>query len=494
MHIKNSVPNISTDKVVLFPFDDYSIPFQHGVQLQLVHKSGAKGKIVLGTGSPGAPDSKLVIYYGTVRRVGDELWMWYLALGDQDKKWHERVCFAKSKDGYHWEKPNLSLIEYAGSTNNNLVDLMGGKQVVAACVVFYDLDDPDSKRRFKMAFESEKYNNKLAVAYSEDGLRWEESPNNPVGHGFEMAGGTKFNQCYYLTGQGGGSYFPPSRKLETRISYDFEHWTQSTCLGLRRDNIPPRPMDYYQPYYRSTDYYPRAGEQVHLGAALWNRENVIIGFYGQWHGHPSSDRRLLTMDLGLVVSNDALHYREPVPDFRIVPAAEDSWQPPPLGDTTVHFPALIQGQGFENIGDETLFWYAPWPEHDSDGVRVASWMRDRLGYFQSFLGPEQNSHFISAPIDLEDKPAHIYMNIDGLSKYSQISVEILDEKFKEIPGYTQDTCISPQESGLGQLVRWQDRQMIEKVKSPVRIRVNFKGIRPEDLKLYAVYIEDTRRK
>lgn len=121
-------------------------------------------------------------------------------------------------------------------------------------------------------------------------------------------------------------------------------------------------------------------------------------------------------------------------------------------------------------------------------------MRDRLGYFQSFLGPEQNSHFISAPIDLEDKPAHIYMNIDGISKYSQISVEILDEKFKEIPGYSQDTCISPQESGFGQLVRWKDRQIIEKVKSPVRIRVNFKGIRPEDLKLYAVYIEDTRRK
>jgi len=202
--------------------------------------------------------------------------------------------------------------------------------------------------------------------------------------------------------------------LETRASYDFEHWTKSTCLGLRRDNLPPRPMTY--------NFH--AGEQVHLGAALWNRENVIIGFYGQWHGHPSHDRRLLTMDLGLVVSNDALHYREPIPDFRIVPAAEDSWRLIPFGDTTVHFPALIQGQGFENIGDETLFWYAPWPEHDSDGVRVASWMRDRLGYFQSFLGPEQNSHFISAPIDLEDKPARIYMNIDGLSEYSQIVLRV----------------------------------------------------------------------
>jgi len=480
MLIKNGGPNIRRDKVVLFPFDDYSIPFQHGLQLQLIpNKAGIdRRKIVLRPGGPAAPDSKLVVYYGTVRRVGDELWMWYLGQGDQDKEWHERVCFAKSKDGYHWDKPNLSLVEYAGSTKNNLVDLMGGKHHMQACVVFYDSKAPDPQRKFKMAFECRKYHNKLAVAYSEDGLRWEESPNNPVGPNFEMAGGTKFNGCYYLTGQG-GSYFPPSRKLETRISYDFEHWTKSTCLGLRRDNIPPRPMQYHH----------HAGEQVHLGAALWNRENVIIGFYGQWHGHPSNDRRLLTMDLGLVVSNDALHYREPIPDFRMVPAAEDSWSSIPFGDTTVHFPALIQGQGFENIGEETLFWYAPWPEHDSDGVRVASWARDRLGYFQSFLGSKQDAHFISAPIDLESKPARIYMNVDGLSEYNRVNVEILDEKFKEIPSYSRAECIGPEESGLHQLVEWKNQKVVEKVKSPIRIRVNFKGIRPEDSKIYALYIE-----
>ena len=479
MIIKNAGANISSNEVVLFPFDDYSIPFQHGVRLQLVrHKSDIDTRrIVLRPGSPGSPDSASVAYYGTVQRVGDELWMWYLGQGDQDKEYHHRVCLAKSKDGYHWEKPNLNLVEYAGSTKNNLVDLMGGKHHVQACVVFYDPDDPEPKRRFKMAFESN--DDRLAVAYSEDGLKWEESPNNPVGPFFEMAGGTKFNGCYYLTGQGVRSHFGQSRELETRISYDFEHWTQCSCLGLRRNNIPPRPMEYYF----------HAGEQVHLGAALWNRGNVIIGFYGQWHGHPSNDRRLLTMDLGLVVSNDALHYREPIPDFRIVPAAEDSCRPIPFGETIVHFPALEQGQGFENIGDETLSWYAPW--YDSNGIRVASWARDRLGYFQSFLGPEQNSHFISAPLDLENKPARIYMNIDGISEYSQVSVEILDERFKEIPGYTQDACTNPVESGLRQSVRWKNQEVVEKVKSPVRIRVNFEGARPEDLKLYALYIEHT---
>ena len=31
----------------------------------------------------------------------------------------------------------------------------------------------------------------------------------------------------------------------------------------------------------------------------------------------------VTMDLGLVISHDALHYREPIPEFRLVPALEE---------------------------------------------------------------------------------------------------------------------------------------------------------------------------
>ena len=56
MLIKNGVPSISTEKVVLFPFDDYSIPFQHGVRLQLVGHKGGSGRrrIVLKPGGPEA--------------------------------------------------------------------------------------------------------------------------------------------------------------------------------------------------------------------------------------------------------------------------------------------------------------------------------------------------------------------------------------------------------------------------------------------------------
>jgi len=53
---------------------------------------------------------------------------------------------------------------------------------------------------------------------------------------------------------------------------------------------------------------------------------------------------MTTMYLGLAVSNDALHYREPIPNFPVVSAAEDGWELPPYGDQFLNFPALIQGK------------------------------------------------------------------------------------------------------------------------------------------------------
>jgi len=483
MIIENGGPNLSLKEVVLFPFDDGSIPFQNGVELQLVGYSTPCGrtKIVVGLGDENAPDSEKVVYYGSVHRVGDELWMWYLGQGKQDGGWFERICFAKSRDGYHWEKPNLGLVTYGGSKDNNLVDLNQGSHHVQSCVVYYEPDD--AERPFKMAFQSRKYRNRFATAYSADGLTWQEYPENPVGYPFEMAGGTKFNGRYHLTGQGGNH--GRMRQLVTYISHDFEHWAEASCRGLHRHNVPPRPVLSGG----------SVGEQVHLGASLWNRGNVILGFYGMWHGHPSNDRRLLTMDLGLVVTNDALHYREPIPDFPIVAAAEDGWQEPPWGHTAAPFPALIQGQGFENIGDETLFWYAPWPEHDSDGVRVATWLRDRLGYFHSYFTSRTTGrgmpHFVSAPIDLEGKPVRVFLNVDDLDQYSTVSVEVLDEQFRPIPGYGAESCFAPPSGGLRQPVRWQGRETVEHADGRVLLRVNFGGVRPEDARIYAVYVEES---
>src|SRR5439155_8820281 len=79
--------------------------------------------------------------------------------------------------------------------------------------------------------------------------------------------------------------------------------------------LPPPPTSTLFPYTTLFRSGPSTGdeanqqEEVHLGAALWNRGNVLVGIYGQWHGHPSGDRRWVGIDLGLALSHDAIHFR-----------------------------------------------------------------------------------------------------------------------------------------------------------------------------------------
>ena len=86
MRIQSSASRSSLDEIILFPFDDYAFPQQRGVELHLNSHRATCGKthIVLPVGPPGTPDSEHVAYYGTVIRIDDELWMWYLGQGPDE--------------------------------------------------------------------------------------------------------------------------------------------------------------------------------------------------------------------------------------------------------------------------------------------------------------------------------------------------------------------------------------------------------------------------
>lgn len=62
--------------------------------------------------------------YATVLRDGDTYRMYYRAFPygigpDSDET--QATCYAESADGLHWTKPELGLIEFAGSKNNNML-------------------------------------------------------------------------------------------------------------------------------------------------------------------------------------------------------------------------------------------------------------------------------------------------------------------------------------------------------------------------------------
>jgi len=473
-------------EAVFFPFDNSSLPFRHGVELRLIPARRHEGNPVLTRGGPGSPDEEIISYYGTVIRIDGRFRMWYLGKGKAEAS-PLRICYAVSDDGIRWEKPGLGLVSYNGNKDNNLVDLdWRGKAM--SCNVLYEPEDPDPARRFKMfcEVESPTIPNQGCVAYSPDGLRWTPSPKNPVTHvRLEPTGLIRRDGCYYIVAQNAGyDRGFQKRVLISLASYDFERWSEAAVVGFRRDDVPPRPVLSGH----------NMGKQVHLGAGLWDRGNVILGLYGMWDGPTETeDRRRMRMDIGLLVTNDGMHYREPLPDFRIIDAGEDGWSSAnPAGDP----PRLAQGQGMENIGDRTITWYGVWGPGGGSGVRVASWQRDRLGSFGVVAeplegqkwSPELPPHVISAPIRLAGKAARVCLNADIFGDHGRLTVELLDESFRPLADYSGDACIPVTGGGLRIPVGWKGRRHVDSPNANVRIRVNFGGIRPEDCRLYAVYI------
>lgn len=79
------------------------------------------------------------------------------------------LCYACSRDGIHWEKPSLGLVEFEGSTDNNI--LLRGSH--GGCV-FFDKAEVDSTKRYKLLtkIQFSRDNHFMAVAFSADGIHF----------------------------------------------------------------------------------------------------------------------------------------------------------------------------------------------------------------------------------------------------------------------------------------------------------------------------------
>ena len=459
------------DELVLFGFDDRAFPFQGNVQAHLI--PGRRPRFVLEHGPEGSHD-EVLLYYGTVILIDDTFHMWYNGNYGPTTYGHmcyERVncviCYATSKDGVNWEKPELGLVEFNGSKKNNIVDLPA-PDLWSTCAVLYEPEDSDPNRRFKMVYETTSRGGEN-VAFSPDGLRW--TIKEKVMPGLEMTGLIKFRGVYYVNGQGGSQRPVPGRRLVTYASTDFERWSPCGAVGLERTHDLSGP---------STAADAHQYEEIHLGAGLWNRGNVLIGFYGQWHGHFSGDRRRLTLDIGMAVSHDAVHFHEPIPDFRIIPAREQPGSPWDVG------PALMQGQGMENFGDQTLYWYSLWRGTAGSGIRLVTWERDRIGMLKPFRS--SGAQAVSCPIKVVDGQGKVYVNASGLGEYSQLRIGLVDEGFNPIPGYSGEDVAVIAKSGLRIPVQWKGGDSLLPSQGLVRLDIQFTGIRPEDCQLFAMYV------
>lgn len=490
-----------TKATTLFAFDNVSIPHTQNLKLEMRQPVRFDGNPVLRRGEAGAVDAHGVQFYGSIIDEGAKYRMWYVAFDDQadhavkSERW--RAAYAESVDGVNWVKPELGLLEFRGSKKNNLVDV-GGAWGFVNLKVIKDDADPDASRRYKMVthvyFRHQTRLGTLLPFVSADGLTWRPVKDvKPVkgelrkqdllvpGFHLEPACGLyQWDGQYFLTAQ---NAMPHTHHYQGRVvrlhrSADFVNWSSTSTLAFVRD---------VQHEYLGVGK-SREGEQNHEGIAVWNRGNVLLGVYGRWHG--AAEWKDVTVDLGFVMSNDGHTFCEPKHEWTLLERGKDGeWDQG----------GIIQGQGFENIGEKTFLYYGAWdpratggPELPRGGIGIATWPRDRMGdlvFDASGEGPgdyqlpKVTAELITAPVSRPK--TGFFLNADGLSKEAVLRVEVLDALERPLEAFSGKNAAFVTQGGFQVPVTFAGKA---EMPENVRLRVVFEGARRSAIRLSAIYV------
>jgi hypothetical protein len=183
------------------------------------------------------------------------------------------ICYAVSRDGIRWEKPNLGLVEFRGNKENNIV--WRGPHGAG---IFKDLRDPDPKRRYKMFFKGRK----ISVAFSGDGLHWGKAIECPEAN---VRGDTHNNAFWAPTL---GEYVgitrtwarPRGRQVARTSSKDFLKWSKAKVVleGLENHlQTYAMPVFYYAGVYIGLPaIYNSDADRTHTELA-WSPDTIT------WH-------------------------------------------------------------------------------------------------------------------------------------------------------------------------------------------------------------------
>ncbi len=420
------------------------------------------------------------------------------------------MCYAESDDGIHWIKPELGLVELNGNKRNNIC-LVESETPTLELVndflsVLHEPHDPDPSRRYKCAYIAhpdikhiaggttgigvkETRVGALITATSADGLRWKVVGDRPANAGaerFEVSSLYRWNGFYYASGQLASPWCwlndgrPAGRVMMTYRSPDFRSWSRAKALSM------VRPEQILLPQPSVNDMLAGHANQMHMGVAVWNRGNVLIGVPGLWQGNskPADNRDRLQgvrIDLGLAYSTDGVRFREPIPNHKFLThGAAGEW------DAI----SLLQGHAFVNIGDQTMIWYSHW---DSEGrfrsqeIGLATMRRDGFGYLSRHDAGDPG-HCVTSPFTFGASGGAVFVNVDGAARDAPVLVELLDEKDQPMPGFSGDAAARIEVSGTRVAATWKaDLASLKGRKAQVRVTL------PDNdaARLYAIYVERT---
>jgi hypothetical protein len=485
----SSSPLSDTSSRTLLLVDDHQILYRSGTE-RVPHSPSRYG------GNPVVPETKpweVAIAWTSVHHdpETDRYQLWYQAFGGRDAPLPQCVsCYAESKDGILWTKPNLGLFSYGDIAETNIIMVgNGGRSIRYGNAVVVDPRDPDPGKRYKMAyFDFGKIDGKeypgLHVAFSPDGIHWKR-PDVPMPLQKTLYGGglpvpfrdepgrewsiplsiADAHDVFYdpkrgvfadyakmwIDGPSGTTAWKHAiGRSETK---DFLHWSQPELILTPDDLDPPHVEFHTAPVFYYADCY------FCLAQILNRAEGGGV------------------LDVELMLSRDGFQWQRPFRDNLFMLRSEGG--------------QFDSGSIFTNstpvvLDDEIRFYYGAYSlgatgaddKKQVSGIGLATIPRDRFAGIRPVAVSAQPTlakplHHVGQvtlkPLDLSNLSG-ITLNADASE--GTIQMEVLDSEGYRIKGYTQEDAVPIAGDSLQHCVSWKDRAISELTKGTYMFRIH----------------------
>lgn len=373
------------------------------------------------------------------------------------KGWGSYSCYAVSKDGLKWEKPNLGLYEYKGSRDNNILPN-------SPAHVMYTPWEKDPNKRYQGVGGGGGYH----AFSSPDGIHWKKDSTEPIISGGDTSHfyWDPHTKLFRGTVKGGaGPKVSEDVGGMRRRVVGYSEGADLTKLPPLRMIMAPDDIDDLwckQDTVQRTHFYAchiLPYETMYLGLLQIYRAEEPEGYF---HG---------PLWLELVNSRDGTHWLREKPDTTIrgIYSTQDASRPPLLnigkfrefdeGMVIAPMPVLVD--------DELWLYYTGYDEdHDllpyGSAIGLAKLRKDG---FVSLDADEMAGEVLTKRFENAGGNMQVNYNARGGS----IRVEVLDADGRVINGYGRDECEPLTGDAIRGTVAWKTKKELP-AGSEVRFR------------------------
>mgnify|MGYP002623428361 CR=1 FL=1 len=400
--------------------DDFLIEKVDGDVTQFLHRPEPR-EVVLVTDEPW--EGNTCAYY-TIFRDGDIFRMYYRGSHYNEEtrmSGHPEVtCYAESKDGIHWTKPQLGLFEFNGSKQNNIVwDGIGTHDFIA----FKDAnpDCPDNAKYKGLARGKPRGKRGLYVYQSADGIKWKLLRTEPVitQGAFDSQNLAFWDEHAKLYREYHRTFVNGKRAIMTGTSQDYVNWTKPVLL-----QYPGAPAEHL--YTNAVLPYARA-------------PHILIGFPTRYL--PDQGQRV---EPTFMASRDGVTFRRWLDPVIPESAPEDrggnrsnymAWGVVELPDRPDHY-SVYATEAYYTGSDSRLRRF----EYRKDG-------------FVSIRAGERGGELLTRPIVLSTFAERLVVNWKTSNEgFVRVGLETIDGK--SLPGYEIEHCTPLRADHIQKDVTW----------------------------------------